>query len=152
MQPIPPPQSLVGKRIIYFAYAIYGQEKHLDIIQDNNTQKNTPCITWLGDGSTRALWIERSFPKTNRIYRTNELGMMLQMTKQSLGIAQLPCARCDPDPDLFRIPAKHIEPGWGLWLLTHTDIRTTVRVRIFKDFLVKELERNIDLIEGYFKN
>ena len=28
------------------------------------------------------------------------------------------------------------------------DLRTTARVRIFKDFLVKELEKQRDLIEG----
>jgi len=143
-----PPQNLVGKRITHLAYAIYGKKKYLDFIKNNKTSQNIPSITWLGDGYTRPPWIEKSFPKTNRIYRTNELSMMLQMTKQGLGIAQLPCALCDKDPDLYRIPAKYIEPGWGLWILSHVDTRTTARVRIFKDFLVKELKKNKGLIEG----
>ena len=73
---------------------------------------------------------------------------MYQMTKQGLGMAQMPCALCDSDSELIRVPAKFVEPGWGLWLLSHVDLRTTARVRIFKDFLQKELSRNIAMLEG----
>jgi hypothetical protein len=41
-----------------------------------------------------------------------------------------------------------VEPGWGLWVLSHVVLRTTARVRIFKNFLVEELEKQRDLIEG----
>lgn len=143
-----PPPNLIGKRITHLAFDIYGQKKYLDDIKNNKIDKTIPCITWLGDSFTRPPWIEKSFPKCERIYRTSELGVMLQMTKQGLGIAQLPCALCDPDPDLYRIPAKYIEPGWGLWVLSHVDIRTTARVRIFKNFLVAELDKKKDIIEG----
>lgn len=143
-----PPQNLVGKRISQLAFAVYGKKRYLDLIQNNSDDKDIPCITWIGDGSTRPLWIEKSFPKTNHIYRTTELGVMLQMAKQGLVIAQLPCVLCDSDPDLYRLPVRYVEPGWGLWVLTHIDVRTTARVRIFKNFLVEELEKKKDLIEG----
>lgn len=141
-----PPENLVGKRIATLAFAIYANKKLFKKIINNNF--SAPCITWIGDSHTRPPWIEKSFPSTPRIYRTTELGIMHQMTKQGLGIAQMPCALCDPDPKLIRIPAKYIEPGWGLWILSHVDLRTTARVRIFKDFLQHELNKNIDLIEG----
>jgi len=143
-----PPQNLVGKRITHLAYAIYGTEKYLKNIQQPNFYTTTPCITWIGDSHTKPPWIEKSLPQTTHIYRTSELGMMLQMTKQGLGIAQLPCALCDKDPELFRIPVNYIEPGWGLWVLSHVDIRSTARVRIFKDFLITELEKKKSIIEG----
>jgi len=143
-----PPQNLVGKCITQLAFNIYGNKDTLDLINSNSNSEDIPCITWLGDGTTRPAWIDKSFPKTRNIYRTTELGVMLQMIKQGLGIAQLPCALCDPDPELFRIPANYIEPGWGLWVLSHVDLRKTARVRIFKSFIVNELEKQKDLIEG----
>jgi DNA-binding transcriptional LysR family regulator len=76
------------------------------------------------------------------------MGVMLQMLKQGLGIAQMPCALCEPDPDLYRIPATYIEPGWGLWILSHVDLRTTARVRVFKNFLLEELKKQKALLEG----
>jgi DNA-binding transcriptional LysR family regulator len=143
-----PPQNLVGKRITQLTFAVYGSQYFAKKINEENFYLQTPCITWLGDGHTRPPWIEKSLPKTQHVYRTSELGMMLQMTRQSLGIAQLPCALCDNDPDLYRIPVAHIEPGWGLWVLTHVDVRSTARVRIFKNFLIAELEKKKKLLEG----
>lgn len=143
-----PPPNLVGKRIAQLAYAIYGTQEVLERAQASPNGGDIPCITWIGDGSTRPPWIERSFPKTRRVYRTSELGVMLQMAKQGTGMSQIPCVLGDPDPLLHRIPARYVEPGWGLWVLSHVDLRTTARVRIFKDFLVAELEKQRDLIEG----
>ena len=73
---------------------------------------------------------------------------MFEMTRQGIGMTQMPCALCDPDPLLQRIPCRYVEPGWGLWVLSHVDLRTTARVRIFRDFLVNALNKQKDLIEG----
>lgn len=143
-----PPANLVGKRITQLTYAIYGTREMLESGQADSDGDDIPCITWIGDGHTRPPWIEKSFPKTPRIYRTSELGLMVQMARQGIGIAQIPCVLGDSDPLLHRIPARFIEPGWGLWVLSHVDVRTTARVRIFKDILVAELEKRKDLIEG----
>jgi len=143
-----PPPNLVGKRIGELAYAVYGTREVLKRVQDDPAGSDIPCITWIGDGSTRPAWIEKSFPDTCRIYRTSELNLMLQMVVQGMGLAQMPCVFCDPDPLLHRIPARYVERGWGLWVLSHVDLRTTARVRIFRDFLVAELEKRKELIEG----
>lgn len=143
-----PPPNLVGKRIAQLAYAVYGTREMLQRTEAESDSSTIPCITWIGDGHTRPPWIEKSFPHTRRVYRTSELGMMVQMAKQGMGITQIPCVLGDSEPLLYRIPAAHVEAGWGLWVLSHVDLRTTARVRIFKDFLVAELEKRMDLIEG----
>jgi len=143
-----PPPNLVGKRIAQLAYAVYGTRDLLERVRSKQATADIHCITWVGDGHTRPPWIERSFSETRRVYRTSELSMMVQMAKQGTGIAQIPCALGDTDPLLHRIPARYVEPGWGLWVLSHVDLRTTARVRIFKDFLVEALEAQRDLIEG----
>ena len=143
-----PPPNLVGKRITELAYAVYGTQDTLERVQANPDAGDTPCITWLGDSHTRPPWVEKSFPKTRRLYRSTELNVIYQMTLQGIGMAQMPCALCDPDPRLQRIPCRYVEPGWGLWVLSHVDLRATARVRIFRDFLVDTLEQQKDLIEG----
>ena len=143
-----PPPNLIGKRIAQLAYAIYGTRDLLERVRSGKDAADIPCITWPGDGHTRPAWIEKSFADTRRVYRTSELGMMVQMAKQGTGIAQIPCALGDSEPLLHRIPARYVEPGWGLWVLSHVDLRTTARVRIFRDFLVEALQAQRDLIEG----
>jgi DNA-binding transcriptional LysR family regulator len=147
-----PPPNLVGRRITQLAYAVYGSEEVLERVQADPDGGDVACITWVGDGSTRPPWIEKSFPQTRRVYRTSELGVMLRMTRLGMGMSQLPCALGDCDPALRRIPARYVEPGWGLWVLSHVDLRTTARVRIFKDFLVSELEKQKALLEGRLRN
>jgi DNA-binding transcriptional LysR family regulator len=144
-----PPENLVGQRIATLAFAVYANKKMYRQRWKKNDCQGASCITWIGDSHTRPPWIEKSFLATPRVYRTSELGVMLQMVRQGLGIAQMPCALCEPDPTLIRIPAKYTEPGWGLWLLSHVDLRTTARIRIFKNFLLDELKQQTVLLEGH---
>jgi len=146
-----PPPNLVGKRIGQLGYGIYGSQELRDCVQADSATADIPCITWVGDGTTRPPWIEKSFPNTRRVYRVSELGMMRQMAQQGMGIAQMPCVLCEQDALLHRIPASHVERGWGVWVLSHVDLRTTARVRIFRDFLVTELEKQKEFIEGTIK-
>jgi len=140
-----PPANVVGKRVGGQAYAIYGTQELKERLADDGPG-GVPCISWLGDGRSRPPWVERSFADTPRLYRSSELGVMWQMACQ--GIAQLPCALADPDPLLQRIPVDFVEAGWSLWVLSHVDLRTTARVRLFHDLLVSELEARRALIEG----
>ena len=143
-----PPPNLVGKRITQIGFAVYGTQALKEQATDDPDAEDLPCITWVGDGHTRPPWIEKSFPNTRRIYRTTSVLVMLGMAREGIGIARVACVLGDPDPKLYRVPARHVEPGPGLWVLSHVDLRTTARVRIFRDFLVDELEKQRDLIAG----
>ncbi len=143
-----PPPNLVGKRIAQIGFEAYGTQAIKDRVINNPDAEDIPCITWVGDGHTRPAWIEQNFRNTQRIYRTTSFPAMQAMAREGIGIAWLACLLGDPDPELHRIPVRQVEPGPALWVLSHVDLRTTARVRIFRDFLVKELERKKALIEG----
>jgi DNA-binding transcriptional LysR family regulator len=143
-----PPPNLVGKRIAQIGYTIYGTKALMEQAVADPNAEDLPCITWVGDGHTRPPWIEKSFPNTRHIYRTTSVPVMQSMVREGIGIARLACVLGDPDPKLHRIPARYVEPGTAMWVLSHVDLRTTARVRIFRDFLVEELINQKDLIEG----
>lgn len=143
-----PPPNLLGKRISQIGFEVYGTKALKEKIVNNPDNADLPCITWVGDGHARPDWIEKNFHNTNRIYRTTSFPVMLTMAREGIGIARLACLLGDPDPLLHRIPTQNIEPGPALWVLSHIDLRTTARVRIFRDFLVEELEKKKELIKG----
>lgn len=58
-----PPPDLVGKRIAQLGYAIYGTHDILVRVQEETGNGDIPCITWMGDGQSRPVWIEKAFPK-----------------------------------------------------------------------------------------
>lgn len=139
-----PPHNLLGKRIGTLTFHVYG---HVDLFK-NDMPERPPCITWVGDSNTLSPWIKKNFPKVKKAYRTNSIAAMYDMCKAGLGLAQLSCAIADEAEELVRIPVDFVEPGVGLWVLSHVDLRTTARVRIFRDFLVEFLSKELDLIEG----
>jgi len=143
-----PPPNVVGKRIARIGFSVYGTAALKKQVEANPNANDIPCITWIGDGHTLPLWIEKNFPRTQRICRTTSIPLMLAMIREGIGIARIGCLLGDPDPQLHRIQTHYVEPGPELWVLSHVDLRTTARVRIFRDLLVGELTKQKDLIEG----
>jgi len=139
-----PPPNVVGKRICRLAYSVYG---HPELVKNLSTEM-PPCITWIGDGATLPNWITKNFPKLKRAYRTNSSVAMFEMCREGLGLALLPCSLADEADELVRVPVEHIESGYDVWVLSHVDLRTTARVRIFRDRMVEFLTNEIDLLEG----
>ena len=68
--------------------------------------------------------------------------------RAGIGLAALPCAIADPDPQLVRIAPFPDNFGLDLWLLTHEDLRHTARIRAFVDFMTEVLAAKADLLEG----
>lgn len=143
-----PPPNLVGKRIARIALALYAVPELKQRAEAEAQATDLPCITWVGDGHSRPAWIEKHFPNTRRIYRTTSFTAMHQMARAGIGIAQLGCVLGDPDHRLQRLTDSSLIYGPSLWVLSHVDLRATARVRIFRDFLVAELEKKRELIEG----
>jgi DNA-binding transcriptional LysR family regulator len=139
-----PPPNVVGKRICRLAYHVYG---HPELLK-NLSPETPPCITWIGDGVTMPCWIKKNFPKLKRAYRTNSSVAMFEMCREGLGLALLPCPLADEADELVRVPVDHVESGHDVWVLSHVDLRTTARVRIFRDRMVEFLIKEIDLLEG----
>jgi Transcriptional regulator len=139
-----PPQNVVGKRICKLAYSVYC---HPSLLKDLSPE-TPPCITWTGDGITLPYWIKKNFPKLKRAYRTNSSLIIYEMCLEGLGLALLPCSVGDEVDDLVRFPVKYIESSDDVWVLSHVDLRTTARVRVFRDRMVDFLTSEIDLMEG----
>ena len=73
---------------------------------------------------------------------------MLEFALQGLGATLLPCFLGDRSPDLARIGSPLPELDVGLWMLTHSDLRRSARVRAFMDFGGAELAKHRRAIEG----
>ncbi|EIC28854.1 MULTISPECIES: LysR family transcriptional regulator [Methylomicrobium] len=141
---IEPPPNVVGKRICRLAYYVYGHPT----LWLNLSPETPPCITWIGDGVSLPYWIKKNFPKLKRAYRTNSSVAMFEMCREGLGLALLPCSLADEADELIRIPVEYTESGSDIWVLSHVDLRTTARVRVFRDRMVAFLTNEIDLLEG----
>ena len=55
--------------------------------------------------------------------------------KGGLGVCRLPLAMGEFDQGLERIRDIPVVAGSEIWLLTHVDVRTNARIRVFRDFM-----------------
>ena len=141
-----PPPNVLGTKIAKFAYAIYGsKELYQRYLQG---EQGISGITWMGDGHTVPPWMQKTFSGMQVRYRVNSLSIAYDLVAQGFGFALLPCGLGDSDPTLRRIDSDYIEPGMDFWLLSHIDLRTTARIRIFRDFMLDAIQPYIPLIEG----
>jgi len=73
---------------------------------------------------------------------------MMDAVKNHLGLARMPCYVADAEPSLRRIDVPLNASKWGVWVLSHVDLRSTARVRVCREFLIDVIEQQRGLIEG----
>lgn len=143
-----PADTLFGKRLFPYQEAIYASPAYLDSLagSPSNTAR---WIGWGGTGLFRPSWVEKTEYAGARIWGGIEnLSVQVAAAEAGLGLIALPCFIGDRAKGLRRAPGPGPQLARQLWLLTHSDLRRTRRIRIVMEFLEKQLRRNRDLIEG----
>lgn len=142
-----PSPDVVGKRIGQFAAAVYCTEETYQRYQQE--PHSVSAIEWRSNLNTQQSdWLSQHLPGLEVRHSASTLIGIHELVKTGCGIAKLPCALGDSDPSLIRLPNTPIFQGPSLWVLSHVDLRNTVRIRTFRDFMVSALEQELDLMEG----
>lgn len=139
-----PPENLVGKRIGRVKLSVYANRSLLEAYERG--ARDMTCISW-SDGEKIPDWVKENFPKA-KLLRVNSNRIAFEMAKKGMGMVLYPCAWGDLSSKLYRVPLELVETGPDLWVLTHIDVRSTARVRRFRDAVVKALESSLDNLEG----
>ena len=73
--------------------------------------------------------------------RMNSFGVLRQACVDGLGLAMLPAMLGDSTSALARLGDPEPECTTDLWLLTHPDLRDTVRIKVVYQLLQVELAK-----------
>ncbi len=126
-----PPETLVGRRICTVRWATY--------CRDEIAASRLDLASFIGFADHFGLpgvrrWIDAHIPAGRIATKVNSLHSMRELAAQGFGAALLPCFLGDCCPSLARIGRPHLDLDVGLWILTHSDLRRSARVRAFMDF------------------
>ena len=138
-----PPDYLIGKKITSLQHGIYAQE--------SITLTGTiPIIVWSGENEL-PLWARTHFPEAKIVMQIDDLFSMYCAVKSGMGIARMPCYLPDSinNKGVKRLDITMDSSDWGVWVLSHVDLRNTVRVRCCREFLIEKLLLQKDLFEGH---
>lgn len=80
--------------------------------------------------------------------RVDEVGAMAHAVANDLGLARMPCYVGDTEPRIRRLNIKLTPSTWGIWILSHVDLRSTARVRVAREFLIDVIDEQRELIMG----
>lgn len=137
--------SLFGRKIAVLQWAVYATHSYVKCygsirsFEDINAHR-----VIILEGSIRdhdaTRWLKSIAPNAKIVARSDSLPTLLLAVKSGIGIAPLPLAVGENEPDLQRL----LDPIPGVltdfYLLMHEDMRETPRVRAFFDFIVDELK------------
>ena len=136
-----PPEHLVGREVASIGWSVYSSCNYEDVYgAPKNIDQLEQHRLIGGSGSMRSLpafnWLESNFEQ-QIVCRSDELTAMSFMTEAGLGLAVLPDDQTRPGIEaLFGITEI---PASRLWLLTHPDLRHTIRIKLVMQYLGKKL-------------
>ncbi len=144
-----PPEYLVGKCIAPLAFAVYGAVNYLA----NTTASALSEHQWVGLGDSQErhrslLWLQKVIPLEQVGYRTDGFASVARACAEGLGLAVLPCFLADSLAPLRRIQEPIPDLASKLWVLTHPDLRKTVRIQTVFQLLHRELGKHARALQG----
>lgn len=139
-----PPEHLIGRKIGVLYQAAYARR---DYVKQHQPHLPGSSARWIGWGTPvhRPKWIKRSpFPDLQVRGHFNDVMMQVDAAKRGAGIGYFPCVAGDTTPELIRLSDP--EPSIAVWMLSHRDLRTTTRMRVFREYITG----HIPLLEKQF--
>lgn len=150
LRPAPSPSPhLIGHCIGPLRHAVYAQRSQARRFRRAPLAEQ-PWIA-LDDsatGSKAMRWLAQQLPLEQVALRFSGLLAVRAACAQGLGLAVLPCFLGDVEPTLVRMGPPLPACDSELWLLSHADLRETVRVKAARDWLRRALASQAALLAG----
>ena len=144
-----PPMHLIGHRIGPLRHAVYAQrEKARRFGRAPLEQQPWIALDDSAAGSHALMWLAQLLPLEQVTLRFSGLLMVRSACAQGLGLAVLPCFLGDAEPGLVRMGEPVPMCDSELWLLSHPELRETVRVKALRQWLLKAMSAQTDLLAG----
>lgn len=146
-------EVLVGRKIADSLWGVYASPTYVERcgkperVQDLEQH----AIIGLDESMAKhraAVWLREVAPNAKVVARINSVLGLVSAAKSGIGLAPLPTALGDSEPDLVRLlgPVPELTRSWRL--LTHPDLRKTPRVAAFFDFINDELPALRPILTG----
>lgn len=140
-----PPDTLIGKRIVTVASAIYASPEYLERLRREGVEPQ-----WLGVEccAFHKTWTKQACGDRPLLFFVDDTLLTQAVLREGMGISILPCFLGDTDSTLARYAGPRSEWDLGLWLLFDPDMKRTARVLAFRDHMVEAIGAQADLFAG----
>lgn len=142
-----PPEHLIGRRIGTLHQATYATREYLRNHDPFDPQSDAKWVGW-GSPDDKPGWIEKfsPFPHLGVTGHFNNVLLQVQAVKAHMGLGYFPCMLAAHEPDLVQLGKP--TPHYGVWLLSHRDLRAAARMRAFRQFIIDRIPTLKASLEG----
>ncbi len=133
--------DVTARKLYPMAIGIYANQQYIDEVLPTSGPEGAG-LSWVGWTKSREnpAWLKQSrFPAADIRYSSSETYMHISLLSQGCGMSFLPVVFEHIFPDLRQVPNTEVEFDRTLFILLHSELRRTVRVRRFVDFLADGL-------------
>lgn len=130
-----PPESLVGKRLFAYTHTVYAAPDYLAMHDFQAAPDKARWIGWRANEARFPEWTkETEFGNVPVWGYFPDPALQQAAARNGLGLVMLPCFLGDRDPLLVRASKRKPLKARDVWLLTHSDLRRTARIKAFMSF------------------
>lgn len=144
---------LVGRKVADSIWAVYAGRQYLDRHGKPGGVEDLARHALIGfdvqmAGHRAAQWLAKVAPEAAIAARVTSVLGLVAAAKSGIGLAPLPIALGDAEPDLVQVlpPVADMQRSWRL--LTHPDLRHTPRIAAFFDFIADEHDALRPILTG----
>ena len=145
--------ALVGRKIGDSIWAVYASRSYIERHGRPHSidELASHALVGFDDSMSKhrlSTWLREVAPHAQLVARSNSVLGLVDSAKAGIGVAPLPIALGDAEPELVRViePVAELTRVWRL--LTTAELRHTPRVAAFFDFIVDEIETLRPIITG----
>lgn len=145
--------ELVGRKIGDSVWAVYASRKYIERCGQPASVEELEQHELIGFEESMARhrasqWLQQVAPRGRIVARNNSVLGLLYSAKAGVGVAALPIAIADVEPELVRVlgPVPELARIWRI--LTTPELRQTPRVNAFFDFIVEEIDALRPILTG----
>jgi DNA-binding transcriptional LysR family regulator len=145
--------KLVGRKLGDSLWAVYGSHRYVERHGRPASAQELAQHALVGlhekmSGHRTAVWLRQVAPQARMAASADSVLGLVSSVKAGVGLAPLPTALGDAEPDLVRVlgPIPELARIWRI--LTTPQLRRTPRVSAFFEFMVSEIEALRPILTG----
>lgn len=133
--------DVVARKLFNLAVGVYASNSYIDTVvaEAGPMGEGLSWIGFPGDFDTDKWLTQSPFPHAEIRHMVSDGYMRAHLVQENCGLSHLPVFFERIFPDLRRVPNTELTCDQSLWILFHSDLQKTIRVRRFVDHLTEEL-------------
>lgn len=132
------PLDLVGRKVGKLTMAAYATQAYIEGFDPISSTSDAKMVGW---GSPQTWKPRHGLDHLSALGYFDSIPLQIELAKQGLGVASLPCLVADRLTELHRL--TECLAMADVWVLYHADLRDMSRVRAVRDFFYEQLSSKV---------